>query len=253
MKKIIITVILLQIAFSSIAWGPTGHRATGWVAEKYLNKKAKKELNRILLGQSLAIASTWMDEIRADSTYDYASDWHWVTILENQTYDESEKNPNGDIIQTIERIVSALKSKKLGRQEELESVKMLIHLVGDIHQPLHVGGGADRGGNDVKVKWFRNDSNLHRVWDSDMIDETRLSYTELGASLAVPDASQLASWQQSGVRDWALESMALRQAVYHYGDGKLGYSYSYQNLHLVRQRLLQAGVRLAALLNEIYG
>jgi hypothetical protein len=253
MKKVIASLILLQFAFSSLAWGPTGHRATGWVAEKYLNKKAKKELNLILQGQSLAIASTWMDEIRADSTYDYASDWHWVTILENDTYDASEKNPNGDIIQTIERIVVALKSKKLGRREELESIKMLIHLVGDIHQPLHVGGGADRGGNDVKIKWFRNDSNLHRVWDSDMIDETHLSYTELGASLAVPDAVQLASWQKSGVRDWALESMALRQAVYHYGDGKLGYLYSYQNFHLVRQRLLQAGVRLAGILNEIYG
>ena len=186
MKIFVIAYLIMFLSFPGFAWGPTGHRATGLVAEKYLNKKAKKELLRILGGQSLAMASTWMDEVRSDSTYDYMSDWHWVTIQDGQTYDQSEKNPNGDVMQTIERIIASLKSKKLSAKEEVEYLKILIHLVGDIHQPLHVGGGNDRGGNDVKVMWFRTDSNLHRVWDSDMIDDTHLSYTELGESLNKP-------------------------------------------------------------------
>lgn len=253
MKTLVTSFLLLLVSLPSLAWGPTGHRVTGWIAEQHISKKVKKELERILGGQSLAIASTWMDEIRSDSTYDYTSDWHWVTVPEGKTYYEAEKNKNGDIIQTIERLVAALKAKKLNAKEETEHLKMLIHLIGDIHQPLHVGLGSDRGGNDIKVTWFRSESNLHRVWDSDMIDDTRLSYTELAESLERPDQSKIISWQKSTVNDWATESIGYRDQVYRYGDGRLGYKYAYQNFHIVRYRLLQAGIRLAGVLNEIYG
>ena len=253
MKKLITIPIILITYIATLAWGPTGHRATGLVAEKYLNKKARKELQRVLGGQSLAMAGTWMDEIRSDTSWNFTADWHWVTIQDGQSYEQGEKNPNGDLILTIEKIITALKSKKLNPKEEVEQLKMLIHLIGDVHQPLHVGSGNDRGGNDVKVSWFRTDSNLHRVWDSDMIDDTRLSFTELAESLEKPDAAKLATWQKTNVRDWANESITYRKDVYNIGDGTLGYLYSYNNFHIVRLRLLQAGVRLAAVLNQIYG
>lgn len=253
MKRLLITKFLVLIALCSFGWGATGHRVTGLIADKHLSKKARKEIERILAGQSLAMATTWMDDIRSDSLYDYTSDWHWVTIPEGKTYQESEKNPNGDLLQTIERLIAALKSKKLHAKEEAESLKMLIHLVGDVHQPLHVGFGNDRGGNDIKVTWFRNDSNLHRVWDSDMIDDTKLSFTELAESLEKPDETKIAAWQKSHVNDWAVESMSYRSNVYKYGNGKLGYKYTYENFHIVRHRLLQAGIRIAGVLNEIYG
>jgi hypothetical protein len=251
-RSFIIAVLWLTASVCSYAWGPTGHRATGLVADKHLTKKAKKALERILKGQSLAMASTWMDEIRSDSTFDYMADWHWVTIQNGETYDQSVKNPNGDIIQTLERVIQELKSGKLNAAEEEQRVRILIHLVGDLHQPLHVGGGTDRGGNDVRVTWFRTDSNLHRVWDNDMIDDTRLSFTELGESLEKPDEAAIHKMQSTSVRDWATESMDFRPQVYAYGDGRLGYNYSYKNFPLVRKRLLEAGVRLAGLLNDIY-
>lgn len=252
MKIFVIAYLIVFLSSPGFAWGPTGHRTTGLIAEKYLNKKAKKELLRILGGQSLSMASTWMDEVRSDSTYDFMSDWHWVTIQDGQTYDQSEKNPNGDVVQTIERIIASLKSKKLSAKDEAEYLKILIHLVGDIHQPLHVGGGNDRGGNDVKVMWFRTDSNLHRVWDSDMIDDTHLSFTELAESLNKPTTNSVSGWQKASVREWATESMSYRKQVYDYGNGKLGYRYAYLNFGIVRERLLQAGVRLAGVINEIY-
>lgn len=253
MKRISLLLIFAVVFTNAYCWGPTGHRATGLIAEKYLNKKAKREIERILNGQSLAMASTWMDEIRSDSTYDYASDWHWVTIPDGMTYEQSEKNKNGDVIQTIEKLIRELKSRKLTPKQEAENIKMLIHLVGDIHQPLHVGRGNDRGGNNVRIMWFRVDSNLHRVWDADMIDDTRLSYTELAQSLDEPTQTQLQQWKKSSVRDWANESVQLRDQVYRYKGEKLGYEYSYRNFHHVRHRLLQAGVRLGLILNEIYG
>lgn len=253
MKKLIILVVFTIGSLTVFGWGQTGHRTTGWIADKYLSKKARKELETILKGQSIAMASTWMDDIRSDSTYDFAEDWHWVTLQDGQTYEQSEKNPNGDLIQTIERLITALKSKKLSSKDQVEYLKMLIHLIGDIHQPLHVGRGDDKGGNAIKLMWFRVDSNLHRVWDTDMIDDTKLSYTELAQSLDKPTTLQLASWQNTSVRDWAYESMGYRTYVYDYGTGKLGYEYSYKNFHVVRHRLLQAGIRLAGVLNEIYG
>lgn len=252
MKHFVVIIIALASSFTSFGWGATGHRATGLIAEMYLSKKAKKELLRVLQGQSVAIASTWMDDIRSDSTYDYAEDWHWVTIQDGQSYDQSDKNPHGDIIQAIERIISELKSKKLNGTEESERVKMLIHLIGDIHQPLHVGGGNDRGGNDVKLRWFSADSNLHRVWDSELIDDTHLSYTELATSIVRPDAVAVALLQKASVREWANESISYRKQIYDYGNGKLGYLYSYKNFPLVRERILQGGIRLAGVLNEIY-
>jgi S1/P1 Nuclease len=253
MKNLLTLILILSVSVTAFGWGQTGHRTTGKIAEKYLSKKARKELDRILGGQSLAMASTWMDDIRSDSTYNYTSDWHWVTIQDGQSYDQSIKNPKGDIVQTLERIIAELKSKKLSAKEETEYVKMLIHLLGDIHQPLHVGGGNDRGGNDVKVTWFRNDSNLHRVWDSEMIDDTSLSYTELAESLDQPTEAQRLAWQKATVRDCATESMGFRQQVYDIGNGKLGYQYSYKYFHVVRGQLLKAGIRIAAVLNEIYG
>lgn len=252
MKRIVLIAFIL-LPFSGWAWGPTGHRVTGWIADKYLNSKAKKQLEKLLDHQSLAIVSTWMDEVRSDSSYDYMADWHWVTVPDGLTYDQAEKNPHGDVIETIERVVKALKSKTLTPAQEAEHIKILIHLVGDIHQPLHVGRGDDKGGNDIKVTWFRNESNLHRVWDSDMIDDTRLSYTELAASLEVPSDEQIKIWQKATVYEWASESMGYRTAVYDIGTGRLSYPYPYKNFHIVRKRLLQAGIRLAGLLNEIYG
>ncbi|MFN7600437.1 MAG: S1/P1 nuclease [Bacteroidota bacterium] len=253
MKKFAILAIIIFSGTSCFSWGVTGHRATGLIAERYLNSKAKKKIKRLLGQQSLAMVSTWMDEIRSDSTYNYTADWHWVTIETGKTYEESPKNPNGDVIMTLERLISELKSGKLDEKKQAEYLKMIVHLVGDIHQPLHVGCCDDRGGNSVRVKWARNDSNLHSVWDSNMIDETKLSYTELANALGQPDKATVAAWQKASVRDWANESMGYRKQVYAIGDGNLGYKYSFKNLDTVEHRLLQAGIRLAWSLTQVVG
>ena len=253
MKKSILSFFLF-IAFLQVsAWGVTGHRAIGLIADRLLAPKAKKKLELLLAKERIAMASTWMDEIRSDSAWDYTADWHWVTVETGKRYEDAPKNPNGDIIATLERLIAEIKGRKVSGQKEAEYIKMIIHLVGDIHQPLHVGCCDDQGGNRVRLKWFREDSNLHRVWDSDMIDHTRLSYTELADALILPDATAVSRIQSATIRVWAVESMAVRQRVYDIGDGKLGYAYAYRNNDLMKERLLQAGIRLAGVLNELYG
>lgn len=235
-------------------WGKTGHRVVGEVAADYLDRRARRAVDRILGPESLAIASTWMDEIKSDSAYDHTHDWHWVTIPDGMRYEETEKNPNGDLIRTLERLVAELKAGDLSPGQEAKHLKMLIHLVGDIHQPLHIGTGEDQGGNEVEVRWFYEPSNLHRVWDSEMIDDSKLSYTELTRAVNHPGEKEIRRWQESTVRDWAYESMELRGEVYDLPeDGRLGYRYTYKNWDLVQRQLLKAGVRLAGVLNDIYG
>lgn len=253
MKRFLLILLCSSAIFQVFGWGLTGHRAIGLIAEQHLSTKVKKRMQELLGHQSLAMASNWMDEIKSDSSYNYTADWHWVTIETGQTYDQSKKNPNGDVIMTIERIVAELKTHKLARNKEIEYIKMLIHLVGDIHQPLHVGCCDDQGGNKVKVKWFRSESNLHRVWDSDMIDDTKLSYTELAMALGTPDKTDVTTWQKASVREWTAESMSYRKQVYDIGDSNLSYKYPYKYLGIAKDRMLRAGVRLAGLLNQIYG
>lgn len=251
-KALTCLVLLLCAALDGFAWGPTGHRVTGLIAERHLTKKARSAIERILDGQSLAMASTWMDEVRSDTSFDFMTDWHWVTIPMRQTYGETIKNANGDLVQALEKAISELRTKKLTGAEQAERLRILIHLVGDIHQPLHVGDRDDRGGNAVVVTWFGVQSNLHRVWDSDMIDDSRLSYTELAESMARPSPAEVRSWQKSPVLKWAMESQSYATQVYNIGNGRLAYEYVYVNFPLVRQRLLQAGIRLAGILNDIY-
>jgi S1/P1 Nuclease len=252
-KNLIALGLLCFIVSNAFGWGATGHRATGLIAEGFLNAKAKKKIAIILENESIAWASTWMDDVRSDSLYNSMTDWHYTTVPDGKKYSDVEANPDGKLVMMIEKITKELNTGQLTPKQEKEYLKVLIHLVGDLHQPLHVGKPGDKGGNDVKVKWFRSDSNLHRMWDSEMIDDSKLSFTELAQGIVRPDKQVVAQWQKSGVRDWALESASYRPQVYDIGNGNLGYQYTYKYFNIAKLRILQAGIRLGGLLNQIYG
>ncbi len=253
MKHKVPFLLFMFLALQAGSWGLTGHRAIGRIAEYHLSKKASKAVRKILGHETLADVANWMDFIKSEPAYDYMKPWHYVTIPDGQTYATAEKAPEGDVIWAINTFIGQLKSDTLTLDEQRFAIKALVHFIGDIHQPLHVGTGKDRGGNDVKLNYFWESSNLHRVWDSGMIDKQQLSYTEWAIHLNHTTKEQVARWQAASVNDWAMESMALRASVYAIGDGKnLGYRYNYDHLAEVEQRLLQAGVRLAGVLNAIF-
>ncbi|MEX0720449.1 MAG: S1/P1 nuclease [Balneolaceae bacterium] len=258
MVKLILSLTIFTFGLTSVPnntlrWGQIGHRTTGEIAEHYLNQNAAEEVTRILGNQSLAEVSTWMDEVRSDDHYDFMAPWHYVTIPEGERYETTEKAEGGDILWAIDKVTAELNAGSLSPEKEAENLKVLVHLIGDLHQPLHVGNGTDRGGNDVRVEWFWENSNLHRVWDSEMIDGKQLSFTELSRFINHPSEEQIEEWQSSSVLDWAYESQALLTNVYDFPDDKrLSYEYSYNNWEIVEEQLLKAGVRLAGLINEIY-
>ncbi len=253
MLKKITFIIALFISFNAISWGLTGHRVIGQIAQKHLNNKSKKQLKRLFGHQSLAYNANWMDLIKSDPTYDYMKPWHYATIPDGKTYKEVGTPEEKDIIWAINDFTGQLKSDTLTLEEEQFALRCLIHLVGDIHQPLHVGNGEDRGGNDVKLKFFWKNSNLHRVWDSGMIDGEKLSYTEWAMFIDHNEKGEIERLQNSTPLDWANESKALRASVYDTeGEDNLTYNYVYEHRDQVKRRLKEAGVRLAGLINEIY-
>ena len=252
-----ISVLLLPFNHSkemTPPWGQSGHRATGYIAESMLSDKAAAEVTRVLGGNSLAEVSTWMDEVRSDPDFRFMSPWHYCTIPPGKTYEEAGTPEEGDIIWAINKVVSELKAGGLSPEQEAINLKVLVHLVGDIHQPLHVGNGTDRGGNDVRLQWFGDNTNLHSIWDSRMIDSRQLNGTELSDfALNNVDGATIAEWQSATVLDWAYESQALLEQVYKFEGERLSYEYMFHNFDVVQQRIAQAGARLAGVINDIYG
>ncbi len=254
MKRFLIIPFLFLIIVECSAWGKTGHRIVGQIAENHLTKKAKKKIDALLGNESLAEVSNYMDFIRSNSKYDHMETWHYATIPDSLTYQEAGIPEGSDVITQINRIIEELESKKFTDEDEAFALKLLVHLIGDLHQPLHVGNGKDKGGNDLKVDYFWSSSNLHRVWDSGIIDGQQYSFTEYTSTLDHATEQEIKQWQSSTVYDWANESKDLRSQVYDLPESKkINYRYDYKNLEIVNKRLLQAGIRLAGVLNKIYG
>ncbi|MDH3323610.1 MAG: S1/P1 nuclease [Flavobacteriaceae bacterium] len=236
-------------------WGATGHRTVGLIAEKHLTKKSQKQIEKILQGQSLAFVSTYGDEIKSDPKYKKFYAWHFVNFPFNTKYEDSNKSPEGDIITGINYCIDILKNKNSSQEDQVFYLKFLVHLMGDLHQPMHVGKAEDKGGNDFQVRWHNKGTNLHRVWDSNMIESWDMSYSELANNTKDLNKQQIENIQNGSILNWTYETQKLSQQVYKSATigEKLGYKYSYDHFGTVRSQLQKAGIRLAKILNDIYG
>jgi len=251
----------------AFAWGKTGHRVVAAIADTQLSGLARAHVREILGGaESLDEAANWPDEMRSAPSEFWqktATPWHYVT-LNGDVYEHAP--PEGDALQALNHFRSVLRDPKAKLADKQLALRFVVHLVGDLHQPLHVGKCCDRGGNDVKVSWFGKPTNLHAVWDSQLIDEEQLSFTELAAKLERHIGSRdVIDWWDVNPRDWIMESGRIRDTLYpaaitpqniKEGDGRgvpqLSYEYVYKFTPVMERRLSQAGVRLAAYLNDIF-
>ena len=255
LKKLITTLLFISIAPSALAWGQTGHRVTGAIAELYLTDKAKAQIEKILGPETLAEASTWPDEMRSNPEEFWqktASPYHYVSVPEGKTYPEVGAPAQGDSVTALKRFSAILKNKNSTLEQKQLALRFIVHIVGDLHQPLHAGNGTDRGGNDVKLTFFGEDSNLHRVWDSGLIDGQQLSFTEwtnwLNSKITNKQAKD---WKVADPQVWITESTKIRDTIYPDSD-RISWDYKYQHIPTVKKRLSQGGVRIAAYLNDIF-
>jgi len=254
----------------ALAWGKTGHRVVAAIADTQLSGLARAHVREILGVESLDEAATWPDDMRADPSPFWkkaASPWHYVTV-NGITYDHAP--PEGDALEALNRFRKTLLDPSASRADKQLALRFIIHLVGDIHQPLHAGKCCDHGANDVKVMWFGKPTNLHAVWDSAIVDEEQLSFSELATKLErhITNYDVIAWWNPDPLT-WVSESAKVRDSLYPsepLNDGKsvedvagrqsavpeLSYSYVYKFTPLMEQRLSQAGIRLAAYLDAIF-
>lgn len=245
--------VLLLPALSqpAAAWGPNGHRVVGQIAENHLSEEARAAVRELMGTETLARAGTWADEIRSDPAWDHAGPWHYINVEDDETLETTERSSRGDVLSALERFAAVLRDAEAPRQERVEALRFLVHFVADVHQPLHVGRRGDAGGNGILVLWFDEPTDLHALWDTHLVEYQELSFTELARFLDHPTPQEVTAWQAAGYADWIAESFALRDQVYDLGDRRLGYRYAYRNVPVVERRLLQAGVRLAGLLESL--
>lgn len=247
--------LVLLLPANVFGWGATGHRVVALIAEDNLTPQAAAAVQSLIGPETLVDVANWPDWIRSDPAWDFAAPWHYVSVPDGKTYEESPKNEDGDVYAKINDFIAVLRDPEASKKDKAIALKWLVHLVGDIHQPLHVGRVEDRGGNEIKCKWFGEDTNLHRVWDSELIDAADLSYTELTAAIERNIKVQVEPGPEPQPMLWLEESQACRDQVYPAPGDKTyeTYRYIFEKTALVEQRLMQAGLRLAMTLNYALG
>ncbi|GGE03102.1 endonuclease [Polymorphobacter glacialis] len=256
MRRLIAIVTLLAATLSApaLAWGLTGHRIVGALAQDHLDARAQAGVSRILGTESLAEAAPWPDFMRSSSEafWKQSVPLHYVTVPTGKSYAEVGAPSEGDAVTALAKFTAVVRNPASSLADRQRALRFIIHIVGDLHQPLHVGRPGDKGGNDVKVSFFGDPTNLHTVWDSTFIDREKLSYTEWANFLRVrqtPD--NLDAWSNPDPQVWIAESAAARETIYPVTPD-LGYAYVFEHKATLDLALERAGIRLAAYLNWIF-
>ena len=257
--KLVFLLLVGYLPFVSLAWGVEGHRIVGQIAESYLTVNAKKEINKILGTETIAMVSNWGDFVKSDPSYNYLYHWHYLDLKSGLTIGEVQsfldKDTTADAYTKIHFLVAELKNKKLSKEKKVIYLKLLIHFVGDIHQPLHAGMEENLGGNKIKVMWFNDSKNLHVIWDSELILFQQLSYTEYTSAINHTSYEQRKRWQKEPISDWVIQSYQLAQKICDeitQPNQRLEYKYNFNYVSILNQQLLKGGVHLAGLLNDIF-
>lgn len=258
-RNIIFFLTAFCFPFSCFAWSLEGHRVCGEIASRHLSKKTAAAVASILGNESIAMASNWGDFIKSDTSYKYLEIWHYIDIKDSlnneQIQDLLKTDTATDAYTRINFLSSELKKKNLPQEKQLMYLRMLIHIVEDIHQPLHTIDRG-RGGNDFKVIWFNEPSNLHRVWDGDLIHYQELSYTEYANALDHATSEQINEWQKQPLSKWISDSYTIGEQLVNeikQPDQKLSYRYNFDHVATLNQQLLRGGIDLAKVLNDIFG
>ncbi len=245
----------------TLAWGRLGHRSSARLAESRLTPQARTIIRDLLEpGEYLADAATWADENSREIPG--SAGWHFVNVrISSAHYTPRDCQQRGCVVTKIPEFRSILADRHASRARRREALRFLVHLVQDLHQPMHVADRDDRGGNNLQLRYGRYDfTNLHQIWDSGLISRRyreRDLVRELEKVASQPGTSE---WSNGRIEDWADESLALGRRAYQANPGSsvmlrtgdtISPAYEKEYTPLAVEQLARAGVRLAAMLNDI--
>jgi hypothetical protein len=273
--------LALSLPLTLPAWGANGHRIVAHICYENLNEAARMRVDAALGDNYLSQVSTWPDYIRSEKGWDFTHPWHYMTVQPDETVADvarqtSQDEKISDVSEAIAFMTDILKGDEEARQRMTELMRnnrveplagsldatalaFLIHFIADVHMPLHVGKNRDMGGNRITVLYFGDRYNLHSVWDTQIIEQERLSFTEFAAYVTMHTRALKAEWAHDAPEEWMAESVMYREMIYNTlydrtdresGLPDLGYDYQHDFLPVVEKRLGAAGYRAAAVINE---
>ena len=238
----------LAVSTQVAAWGTQGHQVVAAMAWELLQPATRAEITRLLEqepGETLESLSTWADEHRNPAT----GPWHYVNFPRGSCHYLPERDcPDGAcVVAAIER-ERAIWASNANDKTRLKALKYLIHLVADIHQPLHAGYRDDRGGNQFQLRAFMRGSNLHAVWDSGLLRQLDLDNQALVALLEKAPANGVKL--QASMADAAEESCRLVALPGFYPPDRVDEAYAKQFSPVMLSRLATAARRLGWMLDS---
>lgn len=255
MKNIIIASLALISAPVCLAWGQKGHDVTACIAERHLTETTKYCVDSILDGKSMVYWANWLDNASHTPEYAYTSTWHYKNIDPQYSYEDAPVHPQGNIITALTSEIDSLSTGAFSPERSALSLKIIVHLMGDLHQPMHMGRLSDRGGNDTKVIFFKRDNNLHSIWDSSVVESGhKWSYTEWQQQIDRMRPCCEAQIIRGSVDDWGKDTYTVALDVYEKTpfSENLSYDYVAEWTPVIECQLEKAGLRLAHVLNKIF-
>jgi hypothetical protein len=247
----ILAAIFFVLPRYAFAWGKEGHAIVAEVAMHYLSEPAKTRVQEILRKISPADAGNWMDDVRSNDYYNYMRHWHYLDIPKDSVY----KPGQGDnLIAALNTAYNDLKKGHPDKEHKQEDVLILFHLIGDMHQPLHTGYPDDKGGNTVELS-FRGGgaTNLHHLWDTELIQENNITLDTVLALANTLTDEQVKAYRKGNFLSWMYDSRSHLPQVYDFTGTKVEDAYIRGNKDLVAHQLLIGGIRLAWVLETLFG
>jgi len=254
-NRLILILLLVTISFSASAYDAVGHRIVADIAYQNLTEKARTQLDNILGKHGIVYEATWADEIRSDKKYDYSYQWHYQNLADSMTsagLNNLLANPKAEgehLFFALDQMQTRLKKDR----NDVEALKFLVHFVGDLHQPMHLGRLTDLGGNRMEYNWFGKKTNLHATWDGLLIENQKMSYSEYSRYLQDKFEPKKAEIQQYTVFQSVEAAYAVRNEIYGYDySDTSNYHYAYKFSDKLDEMLYRGGIQLANILNSIY-
>ncbi|MEM1250496.1 MAG: S1/P1 nuclease [Acidobacteriota bacterium] len=254
MKLLGTLLLTLGSADSLLGFGATGHRITAQIAAWELEPAVAREIQRLLDGSSLVEASTWADEIRREDKWRHMSPWHYVNLDPRVGKFEGCPEFSGCLVDALRDAAVTLGDRSRSDEDRLLALRIVVHMMGDLHQPMHVSHASDRGGNRIPVDFFGEEWNLHSLWDTGILSRRDGSWRRLARRIHQTERSIDAEWSDESLLQWVAESYRLAVDVVYPSlppDARVGRLYVEAYRPLVDQQLHKAGLRMANLLNTV--
>lgn len=254
-KSIFLTFATCLTSLCSWGWGQKGHDTVAYIAECHLTDATRSAIDSLLDGKSIVYWANWLDNASHTPEYAYSKTWHYKNIDEDETYESAPTLQSGNIVTALKEQIATLRSSNTSKEDAALALKIIVHLMGDMHQPMHMGRASDLGGNRHSIKYFNRPTNLHSVWDSNLPESAhKWSYTEWQQQIDRADSCQQTEIMRGEIDDWAKETYGICKEVYNRTpqDTNISYDYIAEWTPAIEMQFLRGGLRLSDVLNSIF-